>query len=174
RRHTRSKRDWSSDVCSSDLNSDSKGIIFTAEYADEVSDLLPHLPQLENAIVVGDAENDEMINYDTFIQSSPDVEPDVTVNEEDPFYMGYTSGTTGKPKGVVISHRSRILTGMAAAYEYKIDESDIHLVGGPIYHAAPWIFVVMQLLVGGTLVIHESFRAEEVLADIDKYKITNT
>lgn len=155
-------------------NSDSKGIIFTAEYADEISHLLHHLPQLENAIVVGDAEHDDMINYDTFIQSSPDVEPDVTVNEADPFYMGYTSGTTGKPKGVVISHRSRILTGMTAAYEYKIDASDIHLVGGPIYHAAPWIFVVMQLLVGGTLVIHESFRAEEVLADIDKYKITNT
>src|SRR5699024_10244431 len=89
-------------------NSDSKGIIFTAEYADEVSHLLPHLPQLEHALVVGDAENDEMIDYDTSSQCAPDVGPDVAVNEEARFYMGYASGTTGKPGGVVRSHRARI------------------------------------------------------------------
>ncbi|MFJ8268488.1 class I adenylate-forming enzyme family protein [Peribacillus asahii] len=155
-------------------HSDSRGIILTAEYAGEIDALLPNLPQLDTILVVGETKHTQMRDYEQFLESADDSEPDVVVSETDPFYIGYTSGTTGKPKGAVISHRSRVITGMVAAYEYKIDESDVHLVGGPIYHAAPWIFLVMQLMVGGTLVIHESFQAEEVLADIEKYKITNT
>lgn len=153
-------------------NSDSRGIILTAEYVDVVHSL-DSIPQLDTILVVGGTNHEMMLDYEKFISEATNGEPDTVVNEQDTFYIGYTSGTTGKPKGVVISHRSRILTGMAAAYEYKIDESDIHLVGGPIYHAAPWIFLIMQLIVGGTVVIHETFQPEKVLADIDKYKITN-
>lgn len=155
-------------------HSDSKGIIFTEEYVDEIDEIKQSLPQLEMFVIVGNTVNESYIHYEAFIEGENNENPDVSVQEDDALYIGYTSGTTGKPKGVVISHRSRVLTGMVAAYEYKIDESDIHLVGGPIYHAAPWIFLVMQLIVGGTLVIHESFRVEEVLENIEKLKITNT
>jgi long-chain acyl-CoA synthetase len=155
-------------------HSDSRGLILTAEYAEEVSALLPTLPQLDTVLVIGETSQEQMLDYESFLAEATDTEPEVAVDENDPFYIGYTSGTTGKPKGVVISHRSRVLTGMVAAYEYKIDESDVHLVAAPIYHAAPWIFLVMQLVVGGTLVIHEAFRVEEVLTDIERYRITNT
>ncbi|MFS0574009.1 long-chain-fatty-acid--CoA ligase [Sporosarcina sp. 179-K 3D1 HS] len=153
-------------------NSDSRGIILTAEYESEL-DSIRSVGELDTVIVVGGTSNGERFDYEMFLQSASAEEPDVEVDEADTFYIGYTSGTTGKPKGVVISQRSRILTGMAAAYEYKIDESDVHLVAGPIYHAAPWIFLVMQIIVGGTLVIHETFEVEQVLADIEKYRITN-
>lgn len=155
-------------------HSDSRAIILTAEYAEEIGKLLPSMPQLDTAVAIGETNIPQMLDYEAFLASASDNEPEAEVNERDPFYIGYTSGTTGKPKGVVISHRSRILTGMVAAYEYKIDESDVHLVAGPIYHAAPWIFLVMQLIVGGTLVIHEMFRVEQVLSDIQKHGITNT
>ncbi|QUW21963.1 long-chain-fatty-acid--CoA ligase [Sporosarcina sp. Marseille-Q4063] len=154
-------------------NSDSRGLILTSEYVEEVSSLESVLPQLDTILVVGEKANDQMIGYEDFISEAKKHEPTISVSEDDIFYIGYTSGTTGKPKGVVISHRSRVLTGILAAYEYKIDESDVHLVAGPIYHAAPWIFLVAQLLVGGTVVIHENFYPEEVLAGIEKYKITN-
>lgn len=156
-------------------NSESRGFIISKEYEGIAQELLPKNSQLDTVLVVGGASNENIKGYVDFLASGCDSEPNIEVNEKDTFYLGYTSGTTGKPKGVVISYRSRILTGMAAAYEYKIDESDIHLVAGPVYHAAPWIFLVMQLLVGGgTLVIHESFNAEQVLEDIERYKITNT
>ncbi|AOV08562.1 class I adenylate-forming enzyme family protein [Sporosarcina ureilytica] len=152
-------------------NSDSRGIILTEEYSNIVNQLEA---KLETILVVGNVNYESMLNYETFISNSSNEEPTTAVEEHDTFYIGYTSGTTGKPKGVVISHRSRVLTSMAAAYEYKIAEEDIHLVAGPIYHAAPWIFLVTQLLVGGTIVIHDNFDAELVLRDIEKYQITNT
>ncbi|MEK3934826.1 long-chain-fatty-acid--CoA ligase [Sporosarcina sp. FSL W7-1349] len=153
-------------------NSDSRGLIVTAEYESEL-DSIQTVGEMDTILVVGGTSTEGRLDYETTIQSASDEEPEAEVDEKDTFYIGYTSGTTGKPKGVVISQRSRVLTGMAAAYEYKIDESDVHLVAGPIYHAAPWIFLVMQLIVGGTLVIHETFEAEQVLSDIEKYHITN-
>ncbi len=156
------------------VNSESRGFVTTAEYAGEIEKLLPQLPQLDTVVVADGSSTASFIDYETFLARGKADEPDIQVDEKDTLYLGYTSGTTGKPKGVVISHRSRVLTGMAAAYEYKVDESDVHIVAGPIYHAAPWIFLMMQLIVGGTLVIEESFSPEQFLADVEKYKVTNT
>jgi long-chain acyl-CoA synthetase len=156
------------------LNSESRGFITTGEYAEEIEKLLPRLPQLDTVVVVDGSPASSMIDYESFLARGTINEPNSQIDEKDTLYLGYTSGTTGKPKGVVISHRSRVLTGMAAAYEYKIDESDVHIVAGPIYHAAPWIFLMTQLIVGGTLVIQESFNPEQFLADVEQYKATNT
>ncbi|TWI54730.1 long-chain acyl-CoA synthetase [Halalkalibacter nanhaiisediminis] len=48
------------------------------------------------------------------------------------------------------------------------------MVAGPIYHAAPWIFITMQMIVGGTLVIQESFEPEQFLVVVERYQVTNS
>ncbi|MEH6941015.1 class I adenylate-forming enzyme family protein [Bacillus sp. JJ722] len=151
-------------------NSESRGFITNEEYTKDIELLLP---QLDTILIVGGSSAGILQDYDHFFADAPNNEPNVVVNEEDTLYIGYTSGTTGKPKGVVISHRSRIITGMVAAYEYKIDESDKQIVAGPIYHAAPWIFLMMQLIVGGTIIVEESFSPEQFLHDLEHYKATN-
>ena len=155
-------------------NSESRAFITTADYAEALNDVIANIPHLEINLVVGEFECVNMKSYENFLERGSSSEPNVDVGETDTLYLGYTSGTTGKPKGVVISHRSRVLTGMVAAYEYKVDESDVHIVSGPIYHAAPWIFLMMQMIVGGTLVIQETFDPEQFLADVERYEVTNT
>ncbi len=154
-------------------NSESRAFITTEEYSEEIQKISPQLSTLDDVIAVGVSSSESIINYDSFLERGSTQEPEIKIEETDTLYLGYTSGTTGKPKGVVISHRSRMLTGMAAAYEYKIDESDIHIVPGPIYHAAPWIFLMMQLIAGGTLIIQESFDPEQFLAEVERHKATN-
>lgn len=147
-------------------HSESRGYITTREYKEEFARVGRAAEQIDTYLVVEE-------NYENFLHHDA-TEPVNDVVETDTLYLGYTSGTTGKPKGVVISHRARMLTALVTAAEYKIDESDIHAVVGPIYHAAPWIFLMTQLTAGGTIVVEEAYRPEQFLADVEKYGITNT
>ncbi|OLO40590.1 hypothetical protein BTR23_06285 [Alkalihalophilus pseudofirmus] len=151
-----------------------RAVITTGEYESLIRSVIPATPQLDTLLMLGSEGEYPFHQYEPFLQSGSNEEPDVEIHENDPFYFGYTSGTTGKPKAVVISHRSRVLTGIVAATEYKVAEDDVHIVAGPIYHAAPWIFLLMQLIVGGTIIIQETFDPEEFLQLTEKYQATNT
>lgn len=91
---------------------------------------------------------------------APDLAP---VAEWQPFAMSYTSGTTGKPKGVLLSHRSRMLTIQAMAAEYGCFGPDDHFLAlAPMYHGAGLVFGIAALMSGGACTIHAHFDAEQV------------
>jgi long-chain acyl-CoA synthetase len=94
--------------------------------------------------------------------------------------MGYTSGTTGQPKGVrrpivdvepelFIAGSAELLGGFGI-----LPGGGVHLVCSPLYHAAPGHFSLQCLHLGHTIVIHRKFDAEAVLADIERYRVTSS
>jgi long-chain acyl-CoA synthetase len=86
------------------------------------------------------------------------------VDEWDVWTIPYTSGTTGKPKGVLISHRSRILTFLAMALEYGCYGPDDKFLGTtPMNHGAGICFPLAALFGGGTLEFMDKFDAETLL-----------
>jgi acyl-CoA synthetase (AMP-forming)/AMP-acid ligase II len=81
------------------------------------------------------------------------------------FAIAYTSGTTGQPKGVMLSHRSRALTAMAAATEYRcFGAGDRFLSMSPLYHGAGLAFALAAVSFGGTCEIAGGFDPETTLA----------
>ncbi|UCB49464.1 MAG: AMP-binding protein, partial [Deltaproteobacteria bacterium] len=88
--------------------------------------------------------------------------------------MCYTSGTTGKPKGAVASHKARILEFLAHVPEFRINEDDIHLVAAPLCHSGGMFLSLGKLCIGGALCIMREFDPEEALRLIDQKKATNT
>jgi acyl-CoA synthetase (AMP-forming)/AMP-acid ligase II len=96
-----------------------------------------------------------------------------TVGEEAPFALAYTSGTTGRPKGVLLSHRSRSVTFMAMAAEYRcFGPEDNFLALAPMCHGAGFAFAVAALFFGGTTTLFSSQEAEPILARIGQGDIT--
>jgi len=92
--------------------------------------------------------------------------------------MLYTSGTTGRPKGVkrsLMEGNPDIVASMAgmlgSLFKLKAGEG-VHLVTGPLYHAAPGGFGTASLHLGHTLVLMDKWDAEDTLRLIDKYKVT--
>ena len=76
-------------------------------------------------------------SYDEWLARAAPQEPDETPEEWQPFAISYTSGTTGAAKGIVLSHRSRVLTCFGMASEYGCyGPDDTHLAFAPLFTAA--------------------------------------
>lgn len=95
------------------------------------------------------------------------------VSENSVFTIPYTSGTTGNPKGVLVSHRSRILTMYAMAAEYGCyTPGDRFLAIAPLCHGAGMVFALASLFFGGFVQLINHFDPEIVLSMLHTEDIT--
>ena len=95
-------------------------------------------------------------------------DPRVQVAETSPFCVAYTSGTTGSPKGVLISHRSRVLTFSAAALEWGLGPARRSVAVAPMCHGAGFAFGYAPVHVGGTVSMLGAFDPDELLAIVER------
>lgn len=156
-------------------DSDSNGFILEEEFIGKIASIKSQLKiESDKYYLVGNTPVDSMVPYETLFEDSPLEEPDVSVDENSCFAMVYTSGTTGKPKGVVASHKVKILDFLTQALEFRISEDDIHLVAAPLSHSGGMFFCLGRLAIGGTVCIMRQFDAEEALKLIEEKRVTNT
>ena len=93
---------------------------------------------------------------------------------DDLIYLGYTSGTTGAPKGVKVSHRNRVQSILLQASEFQLGRRDTHLAVSPLYHTAPLTFALLHLCLGGAVVVSPAFDAAQVATELCSNRVTNT
>lgn len=92
---------------------------------------------------------------------------------EDLYCLLYTSGTTGRPKGVRIPHRMVAWNGYNTAICWQLREDDVSPIFTPLYHAGGLgAFLLPILTIGGTVVLHRSFDADEVWRVIEQERCT--
>ncbi|MFW6120508.1 MAG: class I adenylate-forming enzyme family protein [Petrotogales bacterium] len=156
-------------------NSDAKAFIVHNEFTPTVDSIKKDLKNIssDRYIVVGEKVKG-YTEYEEFIKNSPDTEPEINIDCEDPWIILYTSGTTGVPKGVVRSHESYIAFFLINAVDFGFNEHDICLNVMPLYHVNSTFYTFLFLYLGGTAYIHPArhFRADEILKIIEKEKIT--
>lgn len=109
-------------------------------------------------------------DYESLLTASTAIDPRAYVDETDPFCITYTSGTTGNPKGVLISHRSRCLTFTATALEWGLGPSKRTIAVAPMYHGAGFAFGYGAVYVGGTVSMLRAFDAKTLLAMIQAFR----
>ena len=104
----------------------------------------------------------------------PSADPPVTVDPQSPCVIMYTSGTTGFPKGVLVSHATYFKIYLATAIETRMRHDDVYLMAVPMFHAAGLNMALHQsLFMGSTGIIHRgSFDPEVIFSLIDEYRIT--
>ena len=97
----------------------------------------------------------------------------VEVQGDDLHRLMYTSGTTGRPKGVMISHANLAWKNFAHVSEFGFTADDVGLACGPLYHVGALDLVTTTMIaVGATTVIHRVFDAAQVVEEIERSRIT--
>lgn len=95
----------------------------------------------------------------------------VMAEPEDGLVILYTSGTTGLPKGAVISHRAMIMRALVFASELGIAPQDAFVAWAPLFHMASTDHGLATLLRGGTVVVIDGFQLEPLLSAVARHRI---
>jgi len=110
--------------------------------------------------------------YETLLRQAPPVADDPRVDENDPAELFYTSGTTGKPKGVVLTHRSLYLHALYATLSMRSADDTVLLHVVPMFHVNGWGSPHTVTATGGTHVMLRKIDPLEIFRLIQTERVT--
>nr|CAJ71873.1 strongly similar to acetyl-CoA synthetase [Candidatus Kuenenia stuttgartiensis] len=159
-------------------NSEAKVLITTPELKERVDAVLWELPKLERIVLVSVKEDYELeegnVCYKTLMKDAPERFEMEWMDMEDPLYLLYTSGTTGKPKGITHVHNDMISYYITTKWSLDLRDDDIYWctadpgwVTGMVYGMwGPWLNGVSMYIYDGRFDVNKWYEA------IQSYKIT--
>jgi fatty-acyl-CoA synthase len=161
-------------------NSRPRLFVFGSAYAETVMSLnLNHRrPLMELACMGAGLRSPDLFDYDSGVKEYLGHKPFLTkslgpADPEEPQVIMYTSGTTGQPKGAVLSHRKTFFNCLNADIFFKLHFDDIMLVVLPLFHSGGlFIQASPTMYKGATMVIHPRFEPARVYEDIGRFQVT--
>ena len=154
----------------------SRWLIAATRFADVVKGALQEGVPLEGVLWIGDTPDEsdtmEFQNFEGVASANVgDFEP-VPVDEDRVAHLYYTSGTTGRPKGVMLTHKNVCSHALGTIAELKLVDTDVWGHIAPMFHLADAWATFAVTWVGARHVMVGQFEAEAVMATIEKHKIT--
>jgi fatty-acyl-CoA synthase len=157
-------------------DSGSSLLVFEPEFEEGVASIRSHLNISNgNYLTVGQPYLDWTTDYEKAISGRPKGEPlmNGSAGDEDPHILMYTSGTTGTPKGAVLSQRKTLFNALNADIFYNLTSRDVMIIPRPLFHSGGLLVESAPVLYkGGTLILRKRFRPNEILETIQKYRVT--
>src|ERR1019366_2833079 len=159
------------------INSESKLLITSEEKRDVALAAARQCPNIALCLVVdGPGEGENILNLDEATKLYPNTP---VADESLGLAMLYSSGTTGRPKGISRPLPEQPPAQALPVYDalgrlWRVREGLIYLSPAPLYHAAPHLGVNLTIRMGGTAIIMERFNAEQFLRLIETHEVTHT
>ena len=139
-----------------------------SDYLDAVESIRPQLPNVTSFVALEGA-NAGWLDYETLLADAGAETPTelAPIEETDLLTINYTSGTTSKPKGVMITHRNAYMNVVGTLIHHPMTVADRYLWTLPMFHANGWTFVWTVTAAGGT---HICLRKVEPASVFEKIK----
>jgi len=147
------------------------------DYLQLFEEMLVHLPNLQYLVTVGEEDlwyDDRIFQFEDLVASGRGREqPSVPVEPSDPFAILYTPGTTGTPKGVVLTHDNIVRTACATADQLGLTPDSVTLCVVPLFHIFGLSAAMITALASGSeLVLQDRFAVGEALDLIERHGVT--
>ena len=164
---------WSLEEIIYSLNdSESVAIFLDDSFARHTDALLDGCPFLRMVIFCGEGKcPDDLLDLETLIAGTEPI-PDAGLGDDETYGVFYTGGTTGAPKGVLLSHRNICSSALALMAEGPFPDGAIGLHAAPMFHLADMMMSACLLLRGGTHVMLPAFRPDTALEIISRHRVS--
>lgn len=159
-------------------DSGSRMLLSQAKFQDAVKFVADQVPGIEKIIwtqrdtrSIGGKE----IDYEAFLEAHTDaLLPELSINDEDVAHLYYTSGTTGRPKGVMLTHKNVKAHALGTIAELHLTERDHWVHVAPLFHLADAWATFAITWIGGKHIIIPSFDPVAVFKAIEREEVTVT
>ena len=155
-------------------DSEVKALFVGPELVEIVELIKPRLRKVEHYVSIG-GPSPGMLSHDNLIEDFSKEEPHVNLDENDPFIIFYTSGTTGVPRGAVYSHIRKLEEAKIKALMVGFRLHHKHVMILPLFHIGGWSYFWAFFYVGASNVIipQQSFDPAAVLQVIEHERATD-
>jgi long-chain acyl-CoA synthetase len=148
-------------------------VVFVDQAFAPVIDAVRAAAGVQTVVLMGDGDAPHDVRYEDLIASGDEVVPDEP-DEDDPAMLMYTGGTTGLPKGVLLTQRAMMLTLYHIQMTVKLEREDVFLAQVPMFHAASMGAILGTPITGGRLVTVPFFDPPAVLKAVEEHQATNS
>ncbi len=149
-------------------------LIYSSEFAVKISEIKAANADVQRFYRLGEIEGDGDPDFSAYADRFETLEPIeiLGVDLPDPLFIMYTSGTTGDPKGAVLTHQNILFGAIHSLLGYGVDRSYKSLVVAPLFHIGALAASVTPIVyAGGSLMISSFYNASETLKTICREKI---
>ena len=130
-------------------HSGAKVVCAHSDYLETIETVRGDCPAVEHFIAL-EGDHPRWTSYESLLEAESSEFQPVEISESDLLTINYTSGTTSRPKGVMITHRNAYMNMVGTLLHHPMDCADRYLWTLPMFHANGWTFVWIVTAVGGT------------------------
>ena len=152
-------------------HSGAKVVCAHSDYLDAVDSIRAEIPDVQ-AFVALESPRAGWLGYEATLASAPATFDRPEIRESDLLTINYTSGTTSRPKGVMITHRNAYMNAVGTLVHHPMGCGDRYLWTLPMFHANGWTFVWIVTAAGATHVCLRKVDPAAVFASIAREKVT--
>lgn len=153
-------------------------LFLESRFAAVIEAVLPDLERPLRLVVFDPVSEPDLyladaIALDEFVSGKSAAAPTVMLDENDGLAITLTGGTTGTPKAVLVSHKARCASAVAAAVDFGLDASDIVAASTPLFHTAGlFVWFGTAVMLGTSIVLPDGWDPVEFMQLVEKEKIT--
>jgi len=152
-------------------HAEAKLLVAKAKPAVSLAKIKEKCPDLKEIILCQETIK-EFLSFEELIKKGEDKFPEIKIQDKDYAIIFYTSGTTGRSKGVLVNYLQLGAPPKAMVYFVDLGEKDIALCALPLSHLGGLVFIQSMVYLGNSVVLMERFIPLEFLKNIQKHKVT--